>query len=172
MAIYALGPAVPQIHPDAFVHPEAVIIGDVTIGAESSVWPGAVIRGDQGGIVIGARTSVQDNSVIHTTDEFPTRVGDGVTIGHLVHLEGCVLASRCLVGSASVVLHDAHIGEGALVAANATVLGGTKVPPGALAVGTPAKIKLDAADPALIAEGIDHYVERARSYPRDLRRID
>ncbi|MEI2421512.1 gamma carbonic anhydrase family protein, partial [Arthrospira platensis SPKY2] len=89
MAIYALDHQIPVIHESAYVHPDAVVIGSVTIGPESSVWPGAVLRGDDGEITIGARTSIQDNAVLHTTPLHPTVVGDDCVIGHLVHLEGC-----------------------------------------------------------------------------------
>ena len=88
MPIYALGEQVPDIHPEAFVHPDAVVIGSVTIGAQSSIWPGAVLRGDDGEIHIGARTSIQDNCVLHTTPMHPTIVGDDCVVGHIVHLEG------------------------------------------------------------------------------------
>ena len=91
MAIYAIDGKTPRIHPEAYVHPDAVVIGDVTIGAESTVWPGAVLRGDYGTITVGARTSVQDGTVIHATAQVSTTVGDGCVIGHLAHLEGCVL---------------------------------------------------------------------------------
>src|SRR5664279_4852951 len=86
VAIYALGDQVPEIHPDAFVHPDATVIGSVVIGAESSVWPRAVLRGDYGLITVGARTSIQDGSVIHTTQSHPTSIGDDCVIGHLVHM--------------------------------------------------------------------------------------
>ena len=112
MAIYRLGDLVPVIDPEAYVHPDAVVIGDVTLGAEASVWPGAVLRGDYGTITVGARTSVQDGTVIHAGPGFPTLVGAGCVIGHLAHLEGCVLEDECLVGSGSVVLHHAVIGVG------------------------------------------------------------
>src|SRR3954452_6281199 len=105
MPIYSLGDLVPEIHPDAYVHPDAVVIGQVVLGPEASVWPGAVLRGDHGRIEIGARSSVQDGSIIHAGARIPTIVGDDCTIGHLVHLEGCILEPNTLVGSASVVLH-------------------------------------------------------------------
>ena len=95
MPIYALGKFEPQIDSDAYVHPEAVIIGNVTIGPESSVWPHAVIRGDDGKIVIGARSSIQDNAVIHCIPQVTTTVGDDVTLGHLCHLEGCRITQCC-----------------------------------------------------------------------------
>ena len=91
MPIYALGDQVPDIDSTAFIHPDAVVIGAVTIGAESSVWPGAVLRGDDGEIFVGSRSNVQDNCVLHTTAETPTRVGNRCVIGHLVHLEACTI---------------------------------------------------------------------------------
>ena len=99
MPVYALGDQVPQIDPSAFIHPEAVIIGDVRIGAGSSVWACAVIRGDDGPIHVGSGSSIQDGAVLHTTAFSPTTVGDGCTIGHLAHLEGCVIKDGGLVGS-------------------------------------------------------------------------
>src|SRR5580700_5064946 len=129
MAIYSLNGASPRTPPEAYVHPDAVIIGDVTIGPESTVWPGAVLRGDYGTITVGARSSVQDGTVIHAGPGFPTIIGDGCVIGHLAHLEGCILQDDCLVGSGSVVLHYAVIGSGATVGANAVVPNRMEVPP-------------------------------------------
>jgi carbonic anhydrase/acetyltransferase-like protein (isoleucine patch superfamily) len=170
--IYALGDKVPDIHPQAFVHPDAVIIGSVTIGAESSIWPSAVLRGDAGFITIGARTSIQDGAIIHTTDVFPTIVGDDCTIGHLAHLEGCTIQSGSLVGSGAVVLHQAVVETGALVAANATVLNRMIVPAGALAVGSPATIKEGRADAAQLKLSSAVYVHKSHWYRESLRRID
>ena len=172
MAIYALGDQEPTIDAAAYIHPDAVIIGSVTIGPDSSVWPHAVLRGDDGEIVIGARSSIQDGSVLHCTHVHPTVVGDDCTVGHLAHLEGCRIADGALVGSGSVVLHDAVVESGALVAANAVVLGGTVVPARAMAVGIPAKIKLDAVHPAQTELPAASYVERAQRFARDLRRLD
>jgi carbonic anhydrase/acetyltransferase-like protein (isoleucine patch superfamily) len=169
--IYALGSVEPVIHPDAFVHPDAVVIGDVTVGPESSIWPGAVLRGDNGRIIVGARTSIQDNDVLHTTPEHPTIVGDDCVIGHLVHLEGCTIHAGALVGNGAIVLHRAVVGTGAVVAANAVVLNDTEVPPGALAVGTPASIKPGRARADDIVEGVASYLEKTRRYRRELRRI-
>jgi carbonic anhydrase/acetyltransferase-like protein (isoleucine patch superfamily) len=172
MPIYALGDQVPSIHPDAFVHPDAVIIGSVTIGALSSIWPGAVLRGDEGLITIGARSSVQDNCVLHTTPEAATIVGDECVVGHIVHLEGCTLESRCLVGNGAIVLHRVVVHTGAIVAANAVVLNDTVVPPGALAVGAPATIKPDRARMADIDAGVAAYLHKTERYRRELRRLD
>ena len=143
MALYALGDIEPQIDPDAFVHPDATIIGNVVVGAGSTIWPQAVLRGDQSRIVIGARTSVQDGAVLHCTRELETTVGDDCTIGHLAHLEGCVVEDGALVGTGSIVLHRAVIRTGALVGAGALVPGGMEVPGGAMALGVPAKVHLD-----------------------------
>jgi carbonic anhydrase/acetyltransferase-like protein (isoleucine patch superfamily) len=172
MPIYALGDLVPRIDPTAYVHPDAVVIGDVVIGPESSIWPGAVLRGDEGGIVVGARTSIQDNCVIHTTALHPTRVGSDCVVGHMVHLEGCVIEDGCLVGSGSVVLHRAVVRSGGLVGANAVVPNDMEVPSGAMALGVPARIRPDSVDPAQIARGVEHYVARGARYAAELRRLD
>ncbi|MGH9020590.1 MAG: gamma carbonic anhydrase family protein [Acidimicrobiales bacterium] len=171
MPIYALGDRTPQIHAEAFVHPDAVVIGDVRIGAWSSIWPGAVLRGDYGTIVIGERTSIQDNSMIHAVAEFPTLVGSDCVIGHIAHLEGCVIHDGALVGSGAVVLHRAEVHTGATVAAGAVVRNRTQVPPGALAVGVPAVIKEGASDVEAIATGAASYVENAKWHRRALRRL-
>ena len=137
MAVYALGASEPTIDSTAYVHPDAVVIGEVTLGPEASVWPSAVLRGDPGGIVIGARTSIQDGTVVHTTPITPTRVGDECVIGHLVHLEGCTIGNGCLVGSGAVVLNGAVIEDEALVGAGALVPGSLTVPRRAMALGVP-----------------------------------
>ena len=172
MPIYALGDQVPDIHPDAFVHPDAVIIGSVTIGAESSIWPGAVLRGDDGWIAVGARTSIQDNCVLHTTPDVPTVVGDDCVVGHMVHLEACTIEPWCLIGNGSIVLHRVIVRSWAIVAANAVVLSDTEVPSGAIAVGTPATIKAGRARRDDIETGVASYLQRAARYRRELRCID
>jgi carbonic anhydrase/acetyltransferase-like protein (isoleucine patch superfamily) len=172
MPIYALGNLEPVIDATAYVHPDAVIIGSVTLGAHSSVWPGAVLRGDGGDIRIGNRTSIQDNAVLHTTPEWPTVVGDGCVIGHLVHLEGCTIHDDVMVGNAAMVLHRSVIRSGAVVAANSVVLADVDVPEGALAAGTPAVIKPGKARIDDIREGAQHYVDRVEHYRANLRRMD
>ncbi|HEY9555580.1 MAG TPA: gamma carbonic anhydrase family protein [Acidimicrobiales bacterium] len=173
MPIYALGDIEPDIDPTAYIHPDAVIIGEVTIGPEASVWPCAVLRGDPGGIVIGARTSIQDGTVVHTTPITPTRVGAECVIGHNVHLEGCRIGDGSLVGSGAIVLNGAVVEPGALVGAGAVVSGSTVVPTGAMALGIPAKIKPDSVDAATqIAPGAWVYLERGRTYREQLRRLD
>jgi carbonic anhydrase/acetyltransferase-like protein (isoleucine patch superfamily) len=172
VAIYALGDFVPQIDPDAFVHPDATIIGNVVIAAGVTVWPQAVLRGDQSRIVIGARTSVQDGSVLHCTRELETTVGADCTIGHLVHLEGCTIEDGALVGTGSIVLHAAVVQSGGFVAAGAVVLGGMVVPRGAMAVGVPAKLRLDAVKPDQIEHPAREYARNWARYRDQLRRID
>lgn len=172
MPLYALGDLAPVIHPEAFIHPDAVIIGNVHIGAQSSVWPTAVLRGDSGPIRVGDRSSIQDGSVIHVTAEYPTVVGDDCTIGHLVHLEGCTIENGSLVGTGSIVLHNVQVGPGALVAANSVVLNNMVVPAGALALGTPAKIREGAADADLLKFSAQEYVAKTAKYHDGMRRLD
>lgn len=173
MAVYALGDRVPQIDPTAFVHPDATVIGDVLIGAQTTVWPQAVLRGDYGRITVGARTSIQDGSVIHSTALHPTVIGDDCVIGHLVHMECCTIEDGALVGSGSIVLHRAIVREQALVGAAALVPNDMEVPSRAMALGVPAKLRLDAVDPDLmIKPGADQYVQNGARYRAGLRRID
>ena len=174
MAIYTLGDQTPQIDPTAFVHPDATVIGSVIIGAESTIWPQAVLRGDYGSITIGARTSIQDGSVIHTTLHEPTVIGDDCVIGHLVHMECCTIEDRALVGSGSIVLHRVVVRSEAVVGANAVVPNDMEVPSRAMALGVPAKLRLDAVkDPdAVIGRGARNYVRNGAMYRAELRRID
>jgi carbonic anhydrase/acetyltransferase-like protein (isoleucine patch superfamily) len=172
MAIYALGDLVPRIHETAFIHPDCTIIGDVEIGPGASVWPQAVLRGDGGRIVIGADTSVQDCSVLHTTPESPTIVGERCVIGHIVHLEGCVIEDDALVGNGAVVLHRARVSRFSLVGSNAVVPNDMVVPSYAMALGVPAKIREGVVKPEQISSGAKSYVGKARRYRRELRRID
>ncbi len=172
MPIYALGDVEPQIHDTAFVHPDAVVIGDVRIGAGSSIWPCAVLRGDGGYISVGERSSIQDGSVLHTTPEDPTVVGDDCLVGHIVHLEGCTLENGSFVGNGAIVLHRVIVRSGGLVGANAVVNNDVEVPSGAMALGIPAKIRPDAVRPGMIEDGVAAYVERAQFFKQNLRRLD
>lgn len=171
MPVYEIDGVAPRIDPEAYVHPDAVVIGDVTIGPESSVWPHAVLRGDYGTITIGAGTSVQDGTVVHAGPGFPTVIGDGCVIGHIVHLEGCLLEDECLVGSGSVVLHHAVISHGATVGANAVVPNNMVVPEGALALGVPAKVFEGRSDVPMIRLSAAQYVMNAKRYATSLRRL-
>lgn len=172
MPIYALGSQEPTIDATAFIHPDAVIIGSVFIGAQSSVWPTTVLRGDDGEIRIGARTSIQDGTVVHTTLEWPTTVGNDCLIGHLAHLEACIIEDGAQVSSGAFVLHRARICSGAIVGANSVVLNDTLVPANALAVGSPAVIKENRARSQDIVFGANNYVQRTERFRRELRRID
>jgi carbonic anhydrase/acetyltransferase-like protein (isoleucine patch superfamily) len=171
MPIYSLGDRVPQIHPDAFVHPDAVVIGDVRIGADSSIWPSAVLRGDYGTIIVGERTSIQDGAVIHAVDEYPTVIGSDCVIGHLAHLEGCTVEDRVLVGSGSIVLHEVVVHSGATVGAGAVVRNGTDVPTNAMALGVPAKLRLESCTEAVAVASAALYAENGRRYKAELKRL-
>ncbi|HVE63302.1 MAG TPA: gamma carbonic anhydrase family protein [Mycobacteriales bacterium] len=172
MAVYALGELVPSIDPTAYVHPDAVIIGDVRVGEGATVWPRAVLRGDYGVITIGAGTSVQDGSVLHATAAHSTVVGAECVIGHLAHLEGCVVEDRCLVGSGSVILARARVRTGAVVGAAALVPEGMDVEAGMLALGVPAKVRGAAGQESRIASAAQLYRWNGARYARDLRRVD
>lgn len=172
MPIYALGDRVPTIDPTAFVHPDAVLIGDVHLGPESTVWPTAVLRGDHGTIRVGARTSIQDGTVIHCTADLPTVIGDDCVVGHNAHLEGCTVEDHCLVGSGSVVLHRAVVRTGALVGAGALVPNDTEVPSRAMALGVPCRIREGAVADGAYQYAVDKYVANGHWYRAELRRLD
>jgi carbonic anhydrase/acetyltransferase-like protein (isoleucine patch superfamily) len=172
MPVYALGADEPQIDSSAYVHPDAVVVGKVRIGAEASIWPCAVLRGDFGQITVGPRSSVQDGSVIHAGLDYPTVIGTGCVVGHLVYLEGCTLEDGCLIGSQASVLPYARLGRECVVAAGAVLPRGTEVPARALAIGVPAKIVPDGAVDHDYAAGVQRYVENAQRWGRDLRRIE
>jgi carbonic anhydrase/acetyltransferase-like protein (isoleucine patch superfamily) len=160
----------PKIAATAYVDPAAVVIGDVTIGEHASVWPCVVVRGDVNFIRIGARTNVQDGSVLHVMrDEFPLILGDGVTVGHGVVLHGCTIESRCLIGMGSIILNGVRIGAGSIVAAGTLVPEGTEVPPGSLFMGHPGKFRraLTAEDSASIDAYAARYVEYMESYKQE-----
>jgi carbonic anhydrase/acetyltransferase-like protein (isoleucine patch superfamily) len=173
LPIYALADLVPEIDPAAYVHPDAVVIGAVQLGPAASVWPGAVLRGDHGMIRVGARTSVQDGTIIHTTRRWPTVVGADCVVGHRVHLEGCEIEDGCLIGSGSLVLNRARIGTGAVVAAAALVREDMNVPPGALAAGVPARIREGAGlrQRDWIVQAVQAYLELAHQHRNDTRRV-
>jgi carbonic anhydrase/acetyltransferase-like protein (isoleucine patch superfamily) len=172
MALYALGDSEPDIHADAWVHPDATIIGNVTVGAGSTIWPQAVLRGDYGFIRIGDRTSIQDGAVIHCTEQLPTIIGSDCVVGHLAHLECCTVEDGALIGTGSIVLHRVVVRAGALVGAAALVPNGMEVPSRAMALGVPAKLRHDAVDGAEIARNAASYVANGQRYERTLRRLD
>ena len=153
----------PKIASSAYVDPAATIIGDVTIGESSSVWPGAVIRGDINTIRIGARTNIQDGAVLHVMREkFGLELGDSVTVGHGAVLHGCKIESRVLVGMGAIVLNGARVGAGSIIGAGTLILEGTAVPPGSLFLGHPGKFHRALTPQDL--DGIDRYAARYVEY--------
>jgi carbonic anhydrase/acetyltransferase-like protein (isoleucine patch superfamily) len=174
MTVHAFDGATPQIHPEAFVHPDATIIGNAVVGARSTIWPTTVLRADMNGtIVIGEDTSIQDGAVCHLTEGWSkTVVGDRVTVGHRVILHGCVVEHDCLIGMGSIVLDNARVGAGSLVAAGSVITAGTEIPPGSYVVGSPAKVKGPVSDKhkAMIEGGWRAYVEYGAKYKREMGR--
>ncbi len=157
----------PQIAPGAYVHPMATLIGDVVIGAGSSVWPGAVLRGDDGPIVIGEHTSIQDGTVIHATEgQSRTTVGSRVTVGHQVILHGCTIADDCLIGMGSCLLDNVVVEDWAFVAAGTLVPPNKRVGAGQMMMGNPGRIvrALTDADRAWIVHSWQAYMRRAQEY--------
>jgi len=156
----------PKVAASAFVAPTAVLIGDVEVGEESSIWFGVVVRGDNGPIRIGARTSVQDNSVIHVSHNATTVIGDDCTIGHSVTMEDCVIEAGALIGSNAVVLNGATVGRRSLIAAGSVVAANANIPAESLAAGAPAVVKKKLEGNALmwVDHGGPEYVNLSRSY--------
>ena len=157
----------PRIGTGVFLAETCAVIGDVVIGDQSSIWYSTVLRGDVMPIRIGARTSVQDGSVVHgTSEQFGTTVGDDCTVGHGVILHGCTIEDFCLIGMGSRILDGARVGRGSLVGAGALVTPGTDIPPNSLVLGAPARVAraVNAKEREQIAYGAHHYVELSRRY--------
>ncbi len=156
----------PRVDPSAFIAPTAVLIGDVEIGPNASIWFGAVLRGDNGPIRVGARTSIQDNAVVHVSEGGATTVGDDVTVGHCAVMEDCTIAPHALIGSNATLLNGCTIGEGALVAAGSVVGQRAAIPPRVVAAGAPAIVKkrLEGEAAAWIEISSDEYVKLSRLY--------
>ena len=154
------------IAPSAFIAPTATVLGDVTIGDESSVWFGAVVRGDCEAIRIGKRTNIQDLCVLHADPGYPCTLGDGVTVGHGAIVHGATVEDDVLIGMKAVVMNGAKIGLGSIVAVGAIVTEGMEVPPGSIVMGQPAKVKRAAEERDLvrIRHAAEHYVEAAKGY--------
>lgn len=169
--IITLGGFTPRIHPTAFVAPTAVLIGNVEVGPDSSIWFGAVLRGDHPthAIRVGARTSIQDNCVLHISDRGPTVVEDDVTVGHGAVFESCTIRCGALIGMNAVVLHEAVIGEEAIVGALSVVPERMEVPPRTLVAGVPARVRKELSPEALgaLAGSAGHYVELKDWYRRE-----
>ena len=157
----------PRIHESAFVTDDAIVIGDVEIGSQSSIWFGSIVRGDVNHIRIGARTNIQDACIIHVSSkDHPTILEDEVTVGHRVTLHGCHVETSCLIGIGSIILDGARIGNNSLVAAGCLVTPGTVIPPRSLVMGAPAKVKreLNADELAGLCRSWQNYVELSRRY--------
>ncbi|HEX2741952.1 MAG TPA: gamma carbonic anhydrase family protein [Rubrobacter sp.] len=166
------GEKFPEVAESAWIAPGAYVIGDVYLGEQSSVWYGAVLRGDTEPIRIGARTNVQDGCVLHADPGYPAVVGEGCVVGHKAVVHGCQIGANCLVGMGATILNGAKIGEGSIVAAGAVVPEGREFPPRSLIVGIPAKRIGDVSEEqtADIARGAGEYVERARAHKESLAR--
>ena len=156
----------PRIHPTAWIVPSATVIGDVTLEEESSVWYGAVLRGDINRILIGPRSNIQDNAVVHLDTGFPTIVGELVTVGHSAIVHACNIDNEVLVGMGAIVLDGAEIGARSIIGANALVTLGMKIPPGSLVLGSPAKVvrQLTLDQQKDIARWAWSYVETAKHF--------
>jgi len=160
----------PKIAASAYIDPSAQLIGDITIGERSSVWPNVTARGDVNSIHIGDDTNIQDNSVLHCdAGLYPLKIGNRVTVGHLAMLHGCTIEDECLIGIAAVVLNGAKIGKGSVIAAGAVVPEGAEVPPESMVMGVPAKVKrpLTAEERERFRQNALHYVEAARIYKEE-----
>lgn len=166
MPLLPFGGFTPQVAPDAWIAPTAVLIGQVRLGSGSSAWYGVVLRADGDAITVGAGSNVQDGVVIHADPGFPAVIGDEVVIGHNAVVHGCTIEDGSLVGMGATVLNGARVGAGSMVAAGALVLEGTDVPPGSLVAGVPAKVRRPLTEPELAAikSGARHYVDLARVY--------
>ena len=165
--VRSFGGLVPRLGAGTFVADNAVLVGDVEIGARSSIWFGTVLRGDVYYIRVGDETSIQDNCILHVTHgQNAAIVGSRVTVGHAVTLHGCQIGDRCIIGMGSIVLDRAEIGDHCIIGAGALVTPGTRIAPGTLAVGAPARVKRELTTDELtwIESSADHYVELAKRY--------
>ena len=173
MALYQLDDLIPQLHPTAWVADSAQVIGNVHLGPDSSVWFGAIARGDTDSITVGRGTNIQDHSVLHADPGMPLVIGDNVSVGHQVMLHGCTVGDGSLIGIGAVVLNGARIGKNCLVGAGALVTEGKEFPDGTMILGSPAKA-VRQLSPEQIA-GMDytakHYVANALRYQAGLKKI-
>jgi carbonic anhydrase/acetyltransferase-like protein (isoleucine patch superfamily) len=155
-----------KIDSSAWIAPNAVVVGDVSIGQEASVWFGCVLRGDMEPIVVGDRSNVQDLTLVHVDDDLPTVIGSDTTIGHNCVIHGCEIGNHVLIGMGAVILSGARIGDGALVAAGAVVREGMEVPAGMMVAGVPAKLRGEVTDELRdrIVYGVENYVQYSRRF--------
>ncbi|MEO7985694.1 MAG: gamma carbonic anhydrase family protein [Gemmatimonadales bacterium] len=155
-----------RIHPTAYIAPTAAVMGNVTLGEESSIWYGAVLRGDMAPIVIGAQSNLQDGTIVHVDEGVPCTIGRRVGVGHRAILHGCTVEDECLIGMGAVLLNNVRIGTGSVVAAGAVIPEGMQIPPRSLVIGVPGRIvrPVDAALSQRITSTWSHYVEQARAH--------
>ena len=170
MPIFAIGAKHPQIDPESWVAPTAIVIGDVRLARNASIWWNATLRGDNDPISIGENSNIQDNSVLHTDEGVPLTIGREVTVGHLVMLHGCTIGDGSLIGIGSVLLNHAVIGKGCIVGANTLIPEGKVFPDHSLIVGSPGKVvrQLGAEEVARLRHSADHYVANWQRYRREL----
>ncbi len=166
MPLYQLGSKRPRVHSTALVAPNASIIGDVVVGSRTSIWPGAVLRGDYGKIRVGANCSVQDNVVVHCSSENPGIIGNGVTVAHGAIVHACKIGDECLIGAGAIIFDGATIGRHSIIGVGSIVLEGRTIPPRSVAVGAPAKVMRKASDKdiRMIRESYRAYVKMAEKY--------
>jgi carbonic anhydrase/acetyltransferase-like protein (isoleucine patch superfamily) len=163
-----------MIDPSAFIHPDALVFGDVTLGARVSVWPTAVIRGDTGRIVIGDESNVQDGTVIHVDHGVPTMIGRRVAIGHRAIVHGSTVADDCLIGMGAILLNGVQVGSGSIVGAGAVCREGMRIPPNSLVLGVPGRVVRDTTDAERerIAQTVASYLELQEAHRRgEYRRV-
>lgn len=173
MPIYLLGSRRPQLDPQSWVAPNAIVIGDVRLAKNASIWWNATVRGDNDPISIGEDSNIQDHCVLHTDEGVPLTIGREVTVGHLVMLHGCTIGDGSLIGIGSVLLNRAVIGEGCIVGANTLIPEGKVFPDHSLIVGSPGKVvrQLDAEQVARIRLSAAHYVDNWQRYQRELQAV-
>lgn len=177
MAIYKIGKLIPQIHPKAYIHPMAVVIGDVIIGEYTFVAPTAVIRGDGGKIIIGAHTSIQDGVVIHSQREYTTQIGNYVNIGHNATIHSRIIEDRAAIGMGAIVAYNTVVHSGAIIGDGALLPQNKEAPANSIMVGVPAKVRryIETSDDparAQINGFLDFYTNNAKRYPKELERIE
>jgi carbonic anhydrase/acetyltransferase-like protein (isoleucine patch superfamily) len=168
---FELGGKRPSVHPDAYIAPTAVLIGDVDIGPGASVWFGAVLRADEAQIKVGAGANIQDNAVIHCAENLPTLIEENASIGHSAQLEGCIVEAGAVVGMGATMLQRSRLGRGSLLAAGAVLGEGSEVPAGHMAAGVPAAVKkpLGGSSGNWVRISAQHYRDRAVAYREKLR---
>jgi carbonic anhydrase/acetyltransferase-like protein (isoleucine patch superfamily) len=164
----------PKVHPNAYIAPTAVLIGDVEVEAGASVWFGAVLRGDEAQIKVGQGANIQDNAVIHCAEGLPTLIERNASVGHSAQLEGCVVEEGAVVGMGSTMLQRSRLGAGSMLAAGAVLQEGKEVPPGHMAAGVPAIVKkaLEGSSNSWVGTTAKHYQDRAVSYRAKLKPVD